>query len=821
MVWGSSVRAWDAGRSVRAGLGAGTLLLACLLATSLTSPVSAQGSQNAQRPSVANVVAAQVRQNPDARMLVQADELVYDQQNERVSAVGKVQIYYDGAVLEADRVTHDRKTNRLSASGNVRYQSKDGNIIHTDQLEMDADFREGFIQSLLVETADNTRIVAARADRTGGNLTVLQSGAYTACEPCKEHPERPPLWQVKAARIIHNERERVIHYENASLEFFGVPVAYMPYFWHPDPTVKRQTGFLTPTWFANDRTGVGVAVPYYWALAPNADFTLTVAPMSRQIGPLVSGEFRHRLVDGGYTIRATGIFQQEPQAFRDTSGINPGDREFRGSIETKGAFRISNRWKWGWDATVMTDRFFLNDYSMATEGPNSERISQVYLTGQGERSYFDLKAMGFTGLGRLDESSELPYIHPILDYSYVFDKPILGGELSLVTNFVSMTREDSSFETLPGSTSLTTDCFTSPDPGKCMMRGMGGDYTRFTTQMNWRRTITNPWGVVIKPFASARVDAATRETDLTQAQGVFIGGDIGRESMVRAMPTIGVEARWPFISVHSWGTQILEPIGQVIVRPNETHIGKFPNEDAQSLVFDDANLFSIDKYSGFDRVEGGTRANLGVQYTANIHRYGMVNVLFGQSYQLAGKNSFAHSGVVDPATGNQTGLGLESGLENDASDYVGRIYFQPHGNMSYIARARFDRNNFDVRRVELEARATWDNLALSTIYARYDAQPVIGYPERREGIYQLAALKIHDNWTVFGGARYDMERERFDLATVGLNYVDECFAATLNYTADYSNFTYTKPVHRIMLRMNLRTIGGTGFSTSIGSERTD
>ena len=203
----------------------------------------------------------------------------------------------------------------------------------------------------------------------------------------------------------------------------------------------------------------------------------------------------------------------------------------------------------------------------------------------------------------------------------------------------------------------------------------------------------------------------------------------------------------------------------------------------------------------------------------------MINMLFGQSYHLAGKNSFAYSGIVDnnplsPTFGQQTGLGLQSGLENDVSDYVARAYFQPAGNLSYIARARLDKNDFDVRRVELEARATWQNLSLSTIYARYDPQPLIGYETHRESVYQLGTWKFHENWTVFGGAGYNLRRGDFDLAMVGLNYVDECFAASFSYVADYSNFTYTKPVHRIMLRMNLRTIGGTGISREIGDERT-
>ena len=110
----------------------------------------------------------------------------------------------------------------------------------------------------------------------------------------------------------------------------------------------------------------------------------------------------------------------------------------------------------------------------------------------------------------------------------------------------------------------------------------------------------------------------------------------GDTNLVRAMPTVGLEYRYPFISVQSWGTQTIEPIAQVIARPNEPQIGKLPNEDAQSLIFDDSNLFKVDKFSGWDRVEGGGRANFGVQYTAQFNRGGSFNALFGQSYQLFG-----------------------------------------------------------------------------------------------------------------------------------------------------------------------------------------
>ena len=124
------------------------------------------------------------------------------------------------------------------------------------------------------------------------------------------------------------------------------------------------------------------------------------------------------------------------------------------------------------------------------------------------------------------------------------------------------------------------------------------------------------------------------------------------------MPTVGLEYRYPFINVQPWGTTTIEPIAQVIIRPNEPYAGKLPNEDAQSLNFDTTNLFSVDKFSGYDRVEGGGRANVGVQATTQFDRGGTVTAVFGQSYQLFGLNSFAVADVTNTA--------LDSGLDKSS-----------------------------------------------------------------------------------------------------------------------------------------------------------
>ena len=183
----------------------------------------------------------------DAPMLVEATEIKYDYSNNIVAAVGNVQIYYKGSTIEADQVVYDQKAKRLRAEGNARLTQPDGNITYGQIIDLTDDFRDGFVDSLRLELPDDTRMAAARADRAKGNYTVLNNGVYTACEPCKDDPKKPPLWQVRAARIIHDQGEKMLYFEDAKIDFFGLPMAYFPFMSTPDPTVKRKSGFLFPT----------------------------------------------------------------------------------------------------------------------------------------------------------------------------------------------------------------------------------------------------------------------------------------------------------------------------------------------------------------------------------------------------------------------------------------------------------------------------------------------------------------------------------------------------------------------------------------------
>ncbi len=762
--------------------------------------------------------------DPNAQMLVRADELQYDKVNNRIIAIGNVQIYYKRSTLEANKVIYEQTTKRMRAEGNARFTEADGKIVHGEIIDLTDQFRDGFVDSLQLEAADKTRFAAPRAERSGGRYTSFQSGVYTACEPCKDDPSRPPRWQIRTTRIIHDESEKMIYFEGARLEFLGFPMFYWPYLSTPDPTVKRKTGVLQPKFGYTTLLGAQVTVPYFWALAPNYDFTLTPTLSSRQ-GLLLQGEWRHRLMNGAYSIKAAGIFQADAHAFATRTagppGSDPGDRVFRGSVDTSGQFALNNNWVWGWDGTLLTDKYFLQDYGLRTyfalmdpfKLGGLETVSQLYLSGRGARSYFDARVLYYYGLSAADVQAQLPIVHPVIDYKNKLGWSPFGGELTYKATITSLSRDNADFDPITQTAVTSGQCDTlTADPTKktptnCILRGVPGSYTRASAEATWRRTFIDPYGQKWTPFATARVDLAA--LSVKGETGVSNYLPAGDSTIGRVMPAVGLEYRYPFIGVQPWGTQTFEPIAQLIVRPNETAIGRMPNEDAQSMIFDDSNLFSVNKFSGWDRVEGGSRLNAGVQYTAQVNRAGFVNVLVGQSYHLFGQNSFAIADTVN--------TGLSSGLTATRSDYVARIAYQPDNIYTFISRFLLAEGSFNIRRVEVEGRANFDRWQLSVLYGNYDRQPEIGFLERRHGVTGQVNYKITQNWAVLAAARYDFEASKINQHRVGLGYIDDCFAISLNYITDYNYSGTTTTDNRVLLVINLRTIGGTSFSQGLNN----
>ncbi len=759
--------------------------LACIFSTSvfiaLPSVAHSQGLDSSAE------FGSQYQTNPDAKMLLQADNLIMDRDAKTVTAAGNVQIEYDGNRLVAREVVYNQATKRMVAKGNVEIVEKDGNRIYSDEMDVTDDFRDGFVNGLRVETVDDTRFAAESAERSLGEITTFNNGVYTACRACATDPNKPVLWQVKAKKIIWNGTKKTVRFEGGRFEMFGKSLFALPAFEIADPSTKRKSGFLFPSFMYKDELGFGVRSGYFWNLAPNYDITTYGTALSKQ-GFLSETEWRHRLENGTYNIRAAAIYQAKPGEFGSTT-VDAQERT-RAMIATKGDFKINPRWSFGWDIIAQTDKNFSRTYKISSYA-NESLTSNIYLRGISGRNHLDINLYKFNVQeDRPDSHSKAvdkkqPWVLPSIDYLYTVPGSVYGGELTITSNVQGIYRE-------------TSDPIRDKNKAVIFLNGMKGTSARLTTEAEWKRTFISEQGLVITPLLALRGDAIGIDTNDTFGTA----GEI-RSQAFRGMATAGLEVRWPILFSTTSMTQVLEPTAQIFVRNDEPYAGRLPNEDAQSFVFDATSLFARDKFSGYDRVEGGTRANLGLRYSGNMNNGWSIHGLGGQSFHLGGLNSFAESDFV--------GAGADSGLEGRRSDYVAMLGLSNNTGLAFAARGRFDKDNFDIRRGEVEASHTGKLVQASVKYAYITKQPDYGYAEDRQEVSLSGSTRFKENWRVFGSGTYDLVSETLVKAQSGLAYDDECFTYSMAYVQTRSP-GQDKISHSVGFNISFRTLGDLGSS---------
>jgi LPS-assembly protein len=767
------------------------LIAALLTSTAVTlvvvgpSPVLAQSAPLA--PEVAD----------GAKMLLRANELTYNQDIERVTAVGGVQIYYNRHRLVAQRVEYDQKTGRVMATGNIELIEPDGARIYADSMDVTDNFGEGFVNSLRVETTDNTRLAAESAERLPDDKMVLNNGVYTACLPCAQHPEKAPLWQVKAQRVIRDGKNHTIRLEHAKFELFGMPIGYVPFVTVPDETVERKSGFLFPRMSLTDKLGFGTTIPYYQVFSPSMDATISPTYYTKQ-GLLLQGEIRNRFETGDHVLRFAAIDQQSRSAF--DAGTSDERASTRAMVASKAHFQINPRWTFGWNVMLQTDNNFSKTYKLT--GVNSTPFTNdIYLTGLGNRNSFDLHNYYFdvqdNTTSRLAEKQQA-IVYPVIDYKYYAPEPVFGGQLSITSNFTNLSRREDDFYTEGGATRF---------------RGLEGSYSRFTTEAEWERTFTTDEGLLLTPLLAARGDALratgsdapsyTSNGITTTYDGDFSGGNADTRYMV----TAGLEARYPILLSTDNSTHVFEPIAQLYVRPDEQMAGGLPNEDAQSFVFDATSLFERDKFSGYDRVEGGTRANVGFRYNGSFDNGIGLRGIVGQSYQLAGLNSFSTPDLVN--------VGADSGLESDVSDFVGMAAIDLPKGYSLSLQGRFDEKSLDLRRADVGFNYNLARTSGSLVYTNIQAQPEYGSVDKGEYLKSSNNLRVNENWSLATSATWDMSKQEVIRRGIGMTYADECTVFTVAYSDEPAN---TDPNDwTVTARLTFRTLG----EIAVGSEDSD
>ena len=695
------------------------------------------------------------------RVYVVASKITYDARTKIAVAIGKVILTYGKYELVATRVTYDQRNDKMIAVGEVKLTEPGGNILEAERAQLMNNFKNGFAEHLRLLLTNDATITAEYATRQDGYLTVYENVIYTACKECRLSNGKP-LWQLKSREVTHNEKEGVIYHKDATFEFAGHDIITLPRFSHPDPTVKRRTGFLTPNFSYASVYGVGVEIPYFWNLAPNYDLTFRPVITSDQ-GLLGKAEWRHRLVDGQYSVDVAGIYQL------DTNQSPPGDTHWRGAARTQGSFDLNQSWNWGWDGTLTSDKTFMDKYKIDSR---DEAIDKVYLTGMHDRNYFSAQALHFQSLDTDTDQDFFPTAVPYLQHDYTFDQPVFGGEFGYDWNVYSLHRNDSIFANNPDLP--LTDV------------NLGTDQTRGVANLRWQRQIINGMGQVLTPFANLRGDVY-----MTQNLPDDSGFTEDSKTTTRFQPTVGFDARWPFLTNTEGGQHILTPVAQVIASTDEEDRKDVGNEDAINLNFDATSLFLHDRFTGLDRYEGGTRINAGLLYTFLSPNGGYLRASLGESFHVAGKNSFADG----------------TGLEGSNSDLVTAIAWQPWDFVRLSYQARLEEDLSDINAQEAGLSLNFDRISGSIFYANLDADPNSGRPDHEHQVWGSAGWNFSGPWSLYAGARYDLEESKLIRDTVGIGFNCDCFNFRFFYEENRAREDVSVD-RSVQFSIDLKSLGG-------------
>jgi len=476
----------------------------------------------------------------------------------------------------------------------VSLLEESGSVFFFESIEVTGDLKEGLAREVRVLLSDGSRMTSRTFVRREDGISELYDSAYTACDSCEGEA---PLWQIKAGRVRYDPDEEMVYYRNAWLELGGLPVFYTPYLAHPDPTAGSKSGLLLPTIGGGRNLGVAFQQPYFIAISPDKDATVTPF-LTSSAGNGATAEYRQAFRQGRLMLFGS-LMAGDPELNEDV----------RGHIDANARFDVDRNWRVGADVNLATDRTYLRRYSFdaptwLTTNAFAERFSK--------NTYFAANAYYFQRQRLPIAKGSVPIVAPVVDFNYVSDPGFLGGYWDIDANGLVLVRED------------------------------GTDTNRLSTKAGWNLPFTTSFGEVYTFRASVRADGYYVRDFPRPTQGDVFTGTVGR-----IVPEVSLEWRLPLVN-DRWGFhQVFEPIVMAVASPIGLNYDSIPNEDSLDLEFDDTNLFRTQRFSGIDRVESGPRINYGLRWSAFNNRGGAVSALIGQVYRFHDDPTFSTLSGLD------------------------------------------------------------------------------------------------------------------------------------------------------------------------------
>ena len=682
--------------------------------------------------------------------LLQAAEITYSKENDVIKALGNVELSQGSRILLADKVIYSQKKDEVTAEGNVILLEPNGEVLFSTKVVLSHDLKSGVINDFKLLMNDGSRFAANSAIRFDGSRNVMKEAIFSPCHPCKEDPNKPLVWQIKAEQVTHDEDTKNIEYESALLEIFDFPIFYMPYFIHPDPSVERRSGFLIPTLGHSDERGLIYGQPYYQVIDRARDIKLEPTIYTRN-GMILKTHYRHALELGNIDLKTTTGFITD--SFHENSF---NDIALKGSIDLEAKFAIDDTWRSSFDLEQTSNRNYQRKFDLDTK---EVLTSRALLEGFRSRNYSSLSVYKFQGLRVTDDRRAQPFVFPMLNYNFTGQPTSSGIRPEIDLAISSITRE------------------------------IGVDSRKLSLKSGLQMPFYSGLGEIYTFHSSL-------QTDLFFSNNINEGLE-GRSNTdhaeFRIIPQLGVNWRYPFVRNQMGSVQIIEPIINFVLGPNIQNSSKIANEDSQAFEFDDTNIFDLNRYAGTDLITGGSRIDYGLRSSIANNDGQQSELLLAQSYRFAGNSSFSEA----------------SGLEHKKSDYVGRFTFFPNDAFNIHYRFRLDSGNFSPSRTELGLNLFLQQHIIALDYILIDEQRETEEFGNREQMDLKINSQLLANWTSNLQLVQDFtdSSNRTIKASLGVTYTDECFTIGLQYQREDMSGEELQPEDQVLLLINFRDLG--------------
>ncbi|MBB3990450.1 LPS-assembly protein LptD [Croceicoccus naphthovorans] len=703
-------------------------------------------------------------EDPDS-IAFEADDIGFDTDTDIVTASGDVVLRRADQQLVADQIRWDRNTGEIVASGNIALTDVDGNTLYTDRIELTDELRAGAMENMLLVMGEGARMAARTGTRAEDGTIALTDVAYSPCPV--ETPDgcpRDPTWRITANSVRYNPDTQKINFKGARLELFGLPL--IPLFGlSVRADDKPQSGFTTPNLRFSNSNGVELLGEYYWRLAENRELTLG-ANLYSKVAPMVSARYAALTEDGAYQV--TGYATNSSRI--PTSGETVSDdsqRDLRGYLNTNGRFQLDPYWSITGSIRVTTDRTFLRRYDISRSDRLRSLISAERID---DNSYLAITGWATQTLVAGEDQGLVPYALPLVDYRRRIGDPLLGGKITLQANSLFLERSD------------------------------GQDTRRAFAGATWSRRELTGMGQEITFTGLVRGDVYHSDNnELTTVD--FYRGESGWQT--RGVATGAIDVKWPLVGGFLGGTQVLTPRVQIVATPQIDNLA-IPNEDARAVDLEDSNLFALNRFPGYDRVEDGARITYGYDWRWDAPGWRLTSTL-GQSYRLSSQSDILPDGT---------------GLTSRTSDIVGRNTVRFRDFLSFTHRFRIDKDELVFRRNEFDVALGTRKTYVEAGYLKLDRN----IPDRLEDLRDREELRLAGRvafanyWSIFGSTVINLTDESEDpsltsdgfdtLRTrLGLSYDDDCLSASIVWRRDTIGTGDAKEGNTFLLKFRLRNLG--------------